>query len=143
VTVVVDDHLLRDLVVGRPPERLVAVAGGEYATTNLYLYRLCRSASASPRAGRLLGGWSDAERVALMVRLVELPEEIRIVPMRTLAGRMAAIATAAGGLSTLGAEAVAAAEHLGAGLCVAAEDDGPGLREAARDLGLAHHAIDR
>jgi hypothetical protein len=44
-------------------------------------------------------------------------------------------------LSTLGAEAVAAAEHLGASLCVWDGDDGPGIREAARATGVSYRTI--
>jgi hypothetical protein len=44
-------------------------------------------------------------------------------------------------VSTLGAEAVAAAENLGASLCVWDGDDGPGIREAARATGVTYRAI--
>jgi hypothetical protein len=44
-------------------------------------------------------------------------------------------------LSTLGAEAVAAAEHLGASLYVWEGDDGPGIREAARASGVTYRTI--
>jgi hypothetical protein len=44
-------------------------------------------------------------------------------------------------VSTLGAEAVAAAEHLGASLCVWDGDDGPGIREAARANRVTYRTI--
>jgi hypothetical protein len=44
-------------------------------------------------------------------------------------------------VSTLGAEAVAAAEHLEASLCVWDGDDGPGIREAARAAGVTYRTI--
>lgn len=142
MTAVLDDHLLRDLLAGDVPAELDRVANGNYATTNLFYSRLCRSAAAAePRAGKLLGGWSAERRRALVARLVELPPDVAVVPMRVLAWHMATIAADHPGLSTLGAEAVAAAQHLGAALCVSADDDGPGIRRAAKALGLAHHAI--
>jgi hypothetical protein len=49
--------------------------------------------------------------------------------MQPLAFRMAEISSAHR-VSTLGAEAVAAAEHLGARVCVWEGDDGPGIRSA-------------
>jgi len=46
-------------------------------------------------------------------------------------------------LSTLGAEAVAAAEHLHAPLCVWEGDDGPGIRAAAAASGADYRTISR
>ncbi len=63
-----------------------------------------------------------------------LPDRIEVVPIRLLAHRMAQLADDHR-LSTLGAEAVAAAEHLRAPLCVWEGDDGPGIRAAARRAG--------
>ncbi len=44
-------------------------------------------------------------------------------------------------VSTLGAEAVAAAENLGASLCVWDGDDGPGIRKAARAVGVSYRTF--
>jgi hypothetical protein len=46
-----------------------------------------------------------------------------------------------GRLSTLGAEAVAVAEHLDASLCVWEGDDGPGIRSAAKAAGVTYRTI--
>jgi hypothetical protein len=46
-------------------------------------------------------------------------------------------------VSTLGAEAVAAAEHLDAPLCVWTGDDGPGIRSAMDALGQQYRTIRR
>ena len=62
--------------------------------------------------------------------------------MRTLAFRMAELADAYR-LSTLGAEAAAAAEHLDAPLCAWAGDDGPRVRSAVVALGGDYRAISR
>jgi hypothetical protein len=138
--VVIDDHLLRDVLAGehwRRPSRLITT--DEFATTNLYYARLCKSVVAS-RGGTLTGSWSPERRRALGRRLLDLPEAIVVVPMRLIGYRMAEIADGQR-LSTLGAEAVAAAEHLGADLCVWEGDDGPGIREAARSTGVTYRTF--
>lgn len=62
--------------------------------------------------------------------------------MRVLAYRMAEIADAHR-VSTLGAEAVAAAEHLGGPLCVWEGDDGPSIRAAMDDVGVGYLTVGR
>jgi hypothetical protein len=116
---------------------------GEYepATTNLYLHRLCRSV-VSARGGALTGSWPPERRRELGRSLLALPDTVRIVPMRMLAYRMAEIADA-NRVSTLGAEAAAAAEHLNAPLCVWAGDDGPAIRTAVTAIGAEYRAITR
>lgn len=138
---VLDDHLLRDLLaddVGPDLDRLLAAHST--ATTNLYLVRLSRSL-VSATGGALTGSWPLEARRALARRLVMLSEDIEIVPMRALAFRMAELADAYR-LSSLGAEAVAAAEHLGASLCVWSGDDGPRIRAAMADLGADYRLLD-
>jgi hypothetical protein len=71
-----------------------------------------------------------------------LPEDVEVVPMQQLAFRMAELADHYR-LSTLGAEAVAAAEHLRAPLCVWAGDDGPAIRAAAKSLKLRYRTFAR
>lgn len=46
-------------------------------------------------------------------------------------------------VSTLGAEAVAAAEHLQAPLCVWKGDDGPAIRAASASVGAPYRTIAR
>jgi hypothetical protein len=133
-TAVLDDHLLRDHLAGRA---LVDAP----ATTNLYYVRLCRSVVAAP-GGALTGAWSASERQALGRTLVGLPDDVSIVPMAELAFRMAQL-TAEHGLSTLGAEAIAAAEHLGLPLQVWAGDDGRRIRSAAEAVGVAYQTVER
>lgn len=137
-----DDHLLRDVLAEDTSDALARLMDDhEPATTNLYLHRLCKSAVAA-RGGALTGSWSAPRRRALAARLVTLPDAVAVFPMRDLAFRMAELA---GGhrLSTLGAEAVAAAEALGAPLCVWAGDDGPAIRAAAAAIGCDYRTIDR
>lgn len=138
--VVIDDHLLRDVLAAEHGRRLVRIiTTNELATTNLYYVRLCKSVVAA-RGGTLTGSWSPERRRELGRRLLELPESIQILPMRLIGYRMAELAESQR-LSTLGAEAVAAAEYLGASLCVWDGDDGPGIREAARATGVTYRTI--
>jgi len=139
---ILDDHLLRDLLaedigpgLGQLLER------HEPATTNLFLYRLSRSV-VSASGGALTGSWKPEHRQALGRRLLGLEDRVVVVPMQQLAFRMAEIADGHR-VSTLGAEAVAAAEHLEAPLCVWEGDDGPGIRSAAAALDVRYKAIKR
>lgn len=141
-SVVLDDHLLRDLLADDLSAELSGVLDRhQVATTNLYLYRLSKSV-VSARGGALTGGWTAGQRRALGSSLLALPDSIQIVPLRTIAYRMAEIAETHR-VSVLGAECVAAAEHLDASVYVWSGDDGPGIRAAATDLGLDYRTIDR
>jgi hypothetical protein len=137
-----DDHLLRDLLAQDLSADLAAVLEEyEPATTNLYLYRLCRSVVSAP-GGTLTGDWPVEQRRELGRSLLALPETVQVVPMRQLAYRMAEIADARR-VSTLGAEAAAAAEYLVAVLCVWEGDDGPGIRAAVTSVGSQYRTIER
>lgn len=138
--VVLDDHLLRDLLAGEQGRRLAEiVASNELATTNLYYVRLCKSVVGA-RGGALTGGWSGEARRKLGRRLLDLPDSILIPPMRLIGYRVAELAEV-GRISTLGAESVAAAEHLDASLCVWEGDDGPAIRNAARSAGVPYMTV--
>ena len=139
---VLDDHLLRDLLTGKVSAEFARVmTTHEPATTNLYLLRLCRSVISAP-GGALTGSWPSEARRALGRQLLALPEGIDLVPVRILAYRMAELASMYR-LSSLGAEAVAAAEHLAAPLCVWAGDDGPRIRAAVTDIGGDYLTVSR
>jgi hypothetical protein len=139
---VLDDHLLRDFLTDELSDDLAALlALNEPATTNLYLYRLSRSV-VSARGGALTGAWPLEQRRELGRRLIVLPDRIEVVPLSQLTYRMAEIADAHR-VSTLGAEAVAAAERLNSPLCVWEGDDGPGIRAASGTLGLSYQTIRR
>jgi hypothetical protein len=113
----------------------------EPATTNLYFHRLCRSVVAG-RGGALTGWLPETQRRALGRSLLNLPEGIQVVPMRLLAYPMAELVSAHG-VSTLGAEAIASAEHLSAPLCVWEGDDGPLIRSGAAAVGTPYRTIRR
>lgn len=142
MTVLLDDHLLRDWMVGRDRALTRAVAGEGVATTNLWYARLCKSA-ARATGGALLADWADAKRRALIAGLVALPDDIAIVPMRDLAWSMGELIADHSGLSTLGAEAVAAAMTLEGRLLVSSRDDGPGIRRCCTALRIRYRALRR
>ncbi len=142
MTVVVDDHLLRDWLARRDPALLQAIDGEALATTNLWYARLCKSA-ARATGGALLAGWRRDERRALIAGLVALPDDIVVIPMRQLAWRMGELVADHHGLSRLGAEAVASAIELNARLVVSARDDGPGIRQCCSALGVDYGTLRR
>jgi hypothetical protein len=139
---VLDDHLVRDLLADDIAPALGAIlADHEPATTNLYLFRLCKSVVSAP-GGALTSPWSPEQRRALGKQLTVVQDHVEVMPMRALTYRMAEIGDAHR-VSTLGAEAIAAAEHLGAPLCVWSGDDGPAIRGAMQSLGHDYRTVER
>jgi len=137
-----DDHLLRDLLADDLSDDLARLLHEhEPATTNLYLYRLCKSVVSAP-GGALTGSWPVELRRELGQRLLTLPDSIEVVPIRLLAYRMAEISDSQR-VSTLAAEAVAAAVHLNAPLCVWKGDDGSGIRAAVAAMHATYRTITR
>ena len=137
-----DDHLLRDWLASPDAALRRAIRRDDLATTNLWYARLCKSA-AGQKGGALLGGWDPNERNALVAALISLPDEIEVVPMRRLAWRMGQLISGHSGLSTLGSEAVAAAEALNARVLVSSRDESPGMRGACRALRVRYTTLDR
>jgi hypothetical protein len=139
---VVDDHLLAD-IIGQtiPPPLARLLRRNSVATTNLYYVRLCRAAL-SARGGSITSGWSDEHRQQAISALAELSDDITVLPMQDLAFHMAELANTFP-LSTLGAEAVAAAAALHGRLCVWGGDLGPGIEAACHSLRIAYLPIER
>ena len=142
MTVLLDDHLLRDWMVGADRDLRRAVRREPLATTNLWYARLCKSAARAPRSA-LVGDLPPAERQALVAALVRLPDDITVVPMRELAWRMGLLVSERTGLSTLGSEAVAAAEVLGARVLASSRDDSPGIRLTCEQFGIRYSTLAR
>lgn len=136
---VVDDHLLRGALTFRPARRVRAArVRGELATTELYYHRLCTSLARPEVSGRLSAPVAALDKTTqeqFRQQLVALPDDITTVPIRDVAWRMAALKESYR-ISTLVAEALAAAEVLRATIAVDEADVGPHMRSAARDLGL-------
>jgi hypothetical protein len=139
---VLDDHLLRDLLADDTSGALTRLlVTHDPCTTNFYLLRLCKSI-VSARGGQLTGSWTAEQRLSLGRKLVAISSSIEIVPLQTLAMRMAEISDSQR-VSTLGAEAIAAAEHLQASLVVWSGDDGLGIRTAAKAHRVIYRTIKR
>lgn len=140
--VVLDDHLLRDWLAGPDAALRKAIGRSDVATTNLWYVRLCKSAAAQG-GGTLLQTWSSPEREAVIAGLIALPDGVTVIPMVQLAWRIGQLIRDHSGLSTLGAEAIAATEQLGARLLVSSRDDGPGIRAAALAIGAQYATLER
>jgi hypothetical protein len=119
-----------------------SVRSEEIATTNLWYARLCKSA-ARAGTGALVGDLNLLERQALVAALVRLPSDFKVVPMREVAGRMGVLISEESGLSTLGAEVVAAAEALDARVMVSSRDDSPGVRRCCQRLSIPYATLRR
>jgi hypothetical protein len=132
----VDDHLLRGALTLRPARRVRAArVRGELATTERYYHRVCSSLARPDVAGRLSAPLDEDTQERLRQQLVALPGDITTVRIRDLAWRMAVL-KGRYRVSTLVAEALAAAELLRATIAVDEADVGARMRSAARDLAL-------
>ncbi|MBK5221889.1 MAG: hypothetical protein JJE52_03235 [Acidimicrobiia bacterium] len=141
--VLVDDHLLLRTLLDdepsslRPPDTTIA-------TTGLWYHRLCRALADEAVVGsmsRMLGTVDDEIAASVVGAVIELPADIQLVSLRTLAWPMGALVQAGARLNLLSLEALVAATHLSAEICLAEADDNAPLRTAAHDLGVAVRAI--
>ena len=147
-SVVVDDHLLRDILTGARTLDLGGLAPDGVATTGLWLFRLCSSLADPEVAGKL------SAPVAVLpadvqdrfrAQITALPDEIEVVSMRDLSWTMAQLQHRhrgeGRGMSALMVEALAAAHQLGAGIAVSTHDVGPNLRDSATADGISFHIL--
>ena len=145
---VVDDHLLRDILVGHRDETLDGLAPDGVATTGLWLFRLCSSFAHSTVVGKLSGpvaSLPEDMQARFRAHLVALPASIEVLSLRDMAWPMALLQARyrAGGrsLSAAMAEALAAAHQLGQAIAVSRNDVGPNLRASAEADGVAFHVL--
>ncbi|MGH3600683.1 MAG: hypothetical protein ACRDQH_10455 [Pseudonocardiaceae bacterium] len=146
-TVVIDDHLLRDVLTGNRPPDLEGVATS-LVTTGLWLFRLS-SAWASPDViGKLtapVAVLSAGQQDLFRARLIALPDEIEVLPLRQLAWPMALLQhrhrSEGRPLSAAMAEALAAAQTLGGEIAVSSQDVGPNLKAAAEHDGVPFNIL--
>jgi len=144
----IDDHLLRDVLTSRRPPDLGGLSPDGVATTSLWLFRLC-SSWADPKVRRKLsspvGGLPPSFQAAFRSRLVSLPDEIEVLSSRELAWSMAELSVrhrAYGrDLPVTMAEALAAAWRLRGGIAVCGADVDPNLKAAARADGIEFHTL--
>lgn len=88
--VVTDDHLLRDVLSGERSPDLGGIATS-LATTGLWLFRLCSAWAAPEVVGKLtapVAALPPHQQELSLVRLVALPDEIEVLPLRQLAWPM-------------------------------------------------------
>jgi hypothetical protein len=145
--VVIDDHLLRDVLTGHRPLDLGGVATS-LATTGLWLFRLS-SALASPstvgKLSRPVAALPEGKQARFRVQLIELPGTIELLMFRKLAWQMAEIQhrhrVAGIQLSAATAEALATAQVLNGAIAVSRLDVGPGLQAAAARDGIPFHVL--
>lgn len=146
-TIVIDDHLLRDVLTGQRPNDLGGIATG-LATTGLWLFRL-RSSFAAPGVVGKLSTPVKALPVPMQeqfrAQLIALPQEIEVLHLRELAWPMAELQhrhrELGHQLSAAMVEALAAAHKLGADIAVSELDVGPNLRAAAQDDEITFHVL--
>lgn len=141
-TVVIDDHLLRDVLTGARPPDLEGIATS-LATTGLWLFRLSSAWAAPGVIGKLaapVAALSAGQQEVFRARLVALPDEIDVLPLRQLAWPMALLQhrhrSEGRQLSAAMAEALAAAQTLGGEIAVSSQDVGPNLKAAAEYDGV-------
>lgn len=148
VSVVVDDHLLRDILTGERQPDLGGMAPEGVATNGLWLFRLCASLAEPGVAGKLsepVAGLPSDVQDRFRAQLTALPEGIEVLSTRELSWSMAELQQhhrARGrGLSAAMVEALAAAHRLRAGIAVSEHDVGPNLRASAEADGVPFHAL--
>jgi hypothetical protein len=146
-TVVVDDHVLRDILTGERPGDLGGLAAS-VATTGLWLFRLSSAWATPERTGKLtapVAALPAAEQTIFLERLTALPADIEVLHLRDLAWPMAQLQVhhrrAGRQLSAAMVEALAAAHALDAAIAVSSADVGPNLRAAAEHDGIEFHVL--
>lgn len=136
--VLVDDHLLLRLLLGDEPSTL-RPRGAAIATTGLWYHRLCRALANEKVVGSLsrqLGLVDDAVASAVLGAVIDLPETIELISLRTLGWPMGELVHAGARVNLLSLEALAAARQLSAEVCLAEADDNAPLRSAAAAFGV-------
>jgi hypothetical protein len=140
VDVIIDDHLLLQILLDEEPPNL-RVPGARLFTTGLWYHRLCRALSIHSVTGamsRHLGRAEPVVAAAAARAITTLPETIGLISLRELSWPMAQLLHD-GVLMSL--EALAAAENQRAELCLAAADENPQLLDAATSRGTTARLI--
>ena len=142
-TVLVDDHVLLRLLIDDEPAEL-RPRPAAIATTGLWYHRLCRALTDQTVVGsmsRRLGGVDAAVAAEVIASVIELPDTVGLVSLRSLGWPMGALVQSGVRLNLLSLEALAAAQHLDADICLAEVDDNKSLRLAARRLAVPIRTI--
>lgn len=139
MNVLIDDHLLREVLLEQePPWIRRARRGGRMSTTGSWYYRLCSALHEPDIAGALSGPIAELPAAllsAVIERVVRLPDEIRLLSMRELAWPASALGRRHG-LNFLAAEALGAAMVDGAAIATIGRNLPPRLAAAAQLEGV-------
>ena len=141
--ILVDDHLLLRILLGDEPHSLRPKASA-IATTGLWYHRLCRALSDQTVVGsmsRRLGGVEDSVAESVLGAVIELPDTIQLLSLRTLSWPMGQLIGSGARLNLLSLEALAAAQHLTAEICLAEIDSNGPLQLAALELGVVVRTV--
>ena len=147
MTVVIDDHLLRDVLTGERPNDLGGIATG-LAATGLWLFRLSSSFAARGPVGKLsapVKSLPTSMQEQFLSQLISLPPEIEILHLRDLEWSMAGLQhrhrRLGHQLSAAMVEALAAAHTLAADIAVSEHDVWPNLGAASLHDGISFHVL--
>ena len=139
----VDDHLLLRLLLGDEPSTLRPDSAA-IATTGLWYHRLCRALADEKVIGsisRQLGTVDDTVASAVLGTVIDLPDTIELISLRTLGWPMGELVHAGARLNLLSLEALTAARQLSADICLAEVDDNAPLRLAAAAFGVTVRTV--
>jgi hypothetical protein len=145
--VVIDDHLLRDVLTGERPRDLGGLASS-LATTGLWLFRLSSSWAAPDVVGKLsapVAALPVAQQIRFREQLTKLPADLEVLHLRQIAWLMAELQHRHRAedrpLSAAMVEALAAAHVLRGAIAVSENDVGPNLKAAAEHDGIPFHIL--
>jgi hypothetical protein len=136
--ILIDDHLVLQVLLGNEPAAL-RPSGAAVSTTGLWYHRLCRALADQSITGSMSRslGKVDARIASAAVRaVVELPDTIGLVSLRSLGWPMASLIAGGERLNLLSLEALSAAEMLDAEICLAVADENPTLLATAERRGV-------
>ena len=138
MAVVVDDFLLLEFTVGRPPARL---SGQAVHTTGAWYFRLSQALRPGASRGRLsrrLAELPDPLRARALAAMDGLPANVGLLSLRRTIPVVRRL-DPGGRLNLLAAEALASAYILRADVLVST--DTPLLREACSEAGLGYETL--
>jgi hypothetical protein len=139
VNVVIDDHLLREVLLEHEPSWLRRMRrGGQILTTGCWYYRLCSAWHDDSITGSLSGPIAALPielQSGVIEKVIRLPDSIGLIAMHDLAWTASRLGRVHG-LNLLASEALAAAVQSNGLLATAAINLPPRLREAAAAEGV-------
>jgi hypothetical protein len=138
--IVVDDHLLVDVLAGRRPALVDSTDDEPVFTTGCWFYRLARAAGASGTGTltRRIEELPESAQRAVRLRLDDLPPDVGLLSLRVLVPIMQSLRVRRP-LNMLNAEALAAAVVLDAPLVVRVDSEL--LRSGAEDLAVDYRVV--